>query len=120
MKRFLNLNDLSLPILKAILIIGLGIPVGFYLSSRLLDLFGVHFPLLVQLIRVFLEIGALLLLLFFVLVVAELIQDHFLYKRYLRERGKQIQTECPYCGNRQIRSFEHFCPVCGEKITPRR
>jgi hypothetical protein len=118
MKRFLNLNEISLPILMALFITGLGIPAGLYLSARLLEHFRLHWPLLDLLARVFIGIGAFLLLLFFLLVVVEQIQDHLLYRRYLRERGKQIQDECPYCGIRQIHPFDYVCPVYGGEIHP--
>lgn len=116
MKRILNLNDFSLPALKTILIIGLVLPAALLLSSTLLDQAGLHLPVLHQLIGVLFGMAVFLLLLFFGLVILEQIQDHFLYRRYLQERGRQIQGECPFCGNRQLHPFEHFCSVCGEKI----
>jgi ribosomal protein S27E len=111
MKRILNLNDFSSPALIGILGIGLGLPAVITVVSRLLGL-----PALQGWARVLAEIGAGLLGLFFVLVIVEQIQDHLLYRRYLRERGQHVDGECPYCGNRQIRSFDHFCGVCGKKI----
>lgn len=111
MKRILNLNDYSSQVLIGIVGIGLGLPAVITLVARLLSL-----PVLQGWARVLAEIGAGLLGLFFVLVIVEQIQDTMLYRQYLRERGKHVDGECPYCGNRQLRSFDHFCGVCGKDI----
>jgi len=116
MKRILNLNDFSLPALKVIAIISLGIPAALFLAAYLLDRAGLHLPLLERLIWVSFGIGGILILLFFLLVVLEQVQDHMLYKRYLQQRGQPAQGECPFCGNRMLRSFEYFCPMCGQQL----
>ena len=121
MKRILNLNSFSLPALVAIATTGAGVPVVLFLLSRLMQWLGRPEPiLLVHLARVLAATGGILLLLFFALVILEQVQDHWLYRRYMHERGKQVEEECPFCGNRQLRSFERYCPVCGEKIRSER
>ncbi len=116
MKRILNLNDFSAPALKIIAIIAVGLPAALWLASYVSGLLGQKLIVLGQLALAFMEVGGVLLLLFFALIVLEQIQDHALYQQYLRERGKQVEGECPFCGNRQLHSFEHFCPVCGKKV----
>ncbi len=116
MKRILNLNDYSVPVIKVISIIAVGLPTALWIFSYLLDRIGMRLPALERLAGVFLGIGGILLLLFLGLVVLEQIQDRVLYRQYLQKRGQQVESECPYCGNRQLHSFEQFCPVCGEKV----
>lgn len=116
MKRILNLNGIAGPALVAIAIIGLVVPGASLLISHLLDLAGLRLPIIEQTARIFLISGGLLLLLFALLVIAEQIQDQILYRRYMEQRGRQAAGECPFCGNRQIRDFEPFCPICGERI----
>lgn len=119
MKRFLNLNEFGGKALVAIAIVGVGIPGVLYMVSLTLDALGIHWPGMRFLIWGALGAGGLLLLGFLVLLIIEQIQDHVLYQMYLKSRGKRIRTaenlyECPYCGNRKIREFEHQCPVCGK------
>lgn len=111
MKRILNLNNFSGPVLKVILSIGLGLPAGLVLLNYVLEQAGLHLPLLEHAIWFLLAAGGVALLLFLGLVILERIQDNLLYRRYLRERGQHINEECPYCGNRQLRPFEYACSV---------
>ncbi len=121
MKRFLNLNDFGGKMILAIAIVGICIPLALYAVSLGLDSLGIHEPVLPYLIWGSLAVGAILLLGLIVLIVVEQIQDHLLYRMYLKTRGKRIRgprnvAECPFCGNRNIREFELYCPVCGQKL----
>lgn len=116
MKRILNLNDFSGPALKIIVIIAVGLPAALWLSSYVSGLLGQKLFLLEQLAVAFLEFGGISFLLFFALVMLEQFQDRVLYQQYLKERGKQVEGECPFCGNRQLHPFQFFCPVCGKKV----
>lgn len=116
MKRILNLNESALPVLRAIFIVGLGLPLGLKLSAFLLARAGLPLPILDRLVPLFCGLGGMALGLFFMLVVVEQIQDHLLYRRYLQERGQALDGECPFCGNRRIQAFQHFCPVCGKDL----
>ena len=116
MKRILNLNESALPVLRAIFIVGLGLPLGLKLSAFLLARAGLPLPILDRLVPLFCGLGGMALGLFFMLVVVEQIQDHLLYQRYLQERGQALDGECPFCGNRRIQAFQHFCPVCGKDL----
>jgi predicted RNA-binding Zn-ribbon protein involved in translation (DUF1610 family) len=106
-----------------IAILGVGIPGVLYELSLALDALGIHWPMMRFLVWGALGVGGLLFFGFVVLLMIEQIQDHLLYQMYLRSRGKRIRTaenlyECPYCGNRKIREFEHQCPVCGKSLFP--
>jgi hypothetical protein len=121
MKRVLNLNDFSAPALKAILLIGVGSPLIFLLTDRILSKFSFHLPALQWIAWNLVKAGGILLAFFFVLVIVEQIQDHLLYRQYLQNRAhqpseNQSDQECPFCGNRQLHPFETFCPVCGEPV----
>lgn len=121
MKRILNLNDFSVPALKAILLIGIGSPLIFLLTDWILNKFSFHLPALQWIAWNLVKAGGVLLAFFFVLVIVEQIQDHLLYRQYLQNRAHQTSEnrsdhECPFCGNRQLHPFETFCPVCGEQI----
>jgi len=89
LKRILNLNEFSGPAMAFIAVTGLAVPGALLLISRLFDRGGLHLPALEWLARFFLMTGGVLLVLFFVLVVLEHIQDEILYRRYLRERGNR-------------------------------
>jgi len=116
MKRILNLNGISGSALVIIAMTGLVVPGALLLISRLFDRGGLHLPALEWLARFFWLAGGVLLVLFFVLVVLEHIQDAIIYRQYLQGRRQAVEGECPFCGYRPVRAFEHSCPVCGETL----
>jgi hypothetical protein len=122
MKRYINSNDFGGKMILTIVIVGIGIPALVYAVSRGLEALGIRWPVLQSLFWGALAVGLTLSVGFIGLLVIEQIQDHLLYKRYLKTRGKRVRrdnngSECPFCGCRNIREFEAFCPVCGQKLS---
>ncbi len=121
MRRLLNLNEVSTKFLAAIGLLVGGIPVLLWLVSLLLRAAHVSSGIILDLIKVSLILGGLLLALFLILIVLEQVQDHYLHRVYLKGRGQRIRSangeaECPFCGNRQVQDFEKRCSVCGKEL----
>jgi hypothetical protein len=121
MKRFLNLNDFGAKMILAIAILGIGIPALLGGISLVFDAMKIQCHALHLLMRDAIITGGVLLLVLLVLLIFEQIQDHLLYQKYLKERGKRIRggpdgSECPFCGYRGLKEFEAYCPICGHKI----
>ena len=122
-QRHLNLNGPSGKILVAVAFLVAGAPLLLYLTQRLLAAAGVHWPSAAILIKGSVFLGLGLLAIFLLLIVVEQIQDAVLFRLYREKRSKRVQysaefAECPYCGNRRLRSFERACPVCGKVLAP--
>jgi hypothetical protein len=119
--RVLNLNAPAGKMLAGVAVLGGGIPLLLYLTSRLLSRLGVAWPAAGLWIKGFIYLGLGLLGLFILLVMIEQIQDAMLLRNYRTGRKARMQysdefAECPYCGNRRLRSFEQSCPVCGKRL----
>jgi len=122
-RRYLNFNAPAGKILAAVAILIAGAPLLLYLIGRLLGIIGMPWPGAAQLIKGSVFLGLALLAVFMLLIVVEQIQDAVLFHLYRRNRRKRIQysaefAECPYCGNRRVRSFDRACPVCGKSLQP--
>jgi hypothetical protein len=124
-KRILNLNAPAGKMLAGIAVLGGGIPLLLYLALRLLGRLGIAWPAAGLWIKGFLYLGLALLGAFLLLVMIEQIQDAVLYRLYRKGQKARMQysdefAECPYCGNRRLRSFEQSCPVCGKTLDEER
>jgi len=95
------------------------VPAVLYLGSLGLNPVGVPIGAVQDPIKLSFLVGALVFIVLVVLVVFEQIQDHLLYRAFLKNRGRRIRLsdgyfECQYCGNRKVREFDTVCPACGE------
>ncbi len=121
MKRFLNLNELAPLAFKIIGIITVAIPGFMWLLYTGFEALGRRISILLSLARFFFLIGVGLLLIMLVLILAEQVQDHILFRQYDRSLKKRLPgseglSECPACGYRGLRPFEGSCPVCGKEL----
>jgi hypothetical protein len=117
----LNLHDFAPRAAAVGLGLAVGVPSCLYAAQWLLGLAGVRLPWLLSWMRISFGIGAALLVGLAVLIGVEQVQNHYLYRRYLKERQRPISAadgdaECPFCGNRKVRDFEKYCSVCGKEL----
>jgi hypothetical protein len=118
MKRILNLHEIGFRLLAVAALFGLGIP-GLLWGLRAAGILVDQLP---RWMRLSMWVGIGLLVVLFVLIVVEQVQDSFLYQRYLKERQAKLaladgQFECQYCGFRQVRAADTSCPVCGRDFS---
>ncbi len=121
MRRILNLNAVGGRFLLAIALLLGALPALLWLCSLFLRAVHLNTASIPYLIRLSLISGGLLLAAFLILTALEQVQDAYLHRVYLRGRAKRIrlssgESECPYCGNRQLQEFEKRCPVCGKDL----
>ena len=121
MKRFLNSNAYGA---KVLLIIGfflIVLPVMFYAGSTLPGLPMDQEQVLLDLVKVSVSVGVILLAGFIILLVVELVQDKIIYRQYLNQRSKKQPVadglyECQFCGCTKVHEFDVVCPVCGKSL----
>ncbi len=121
MRRILNLNAAGGRFLLAIALLLGAIPALLWLCSLLLRATRLNTAIIPYLIKLSLILGGLVLVGFVILIVLEQVQDAYLHRVYLRGRGTRIrltsgESECPYCGNRQVQEFDKRCQVCGKEL----
>ncbi len=121
MRRLLNLNEAGSRAAVLIGILLIVVPAFLIVGSLLLGLVASPNETALELIPVSIIIGLTLLAGLLVLVMAEVAQDRYIDAHYLRERNRKVQIsnvlyECQYCGNRQVRVDDTYCPVCGQDL----
>ena len=121
MRRFLNLNQLSTIFLKLIGFFVVLVPVVLYVILLAWSEPGTITTLLLSLMKASFAVGALIFVVFLVLIVVEQIQDHDYDVRYQKQRSQKVLLangyyECQYCGNRKVREAEKSCSVCGKEF----
>ena len=122
MRRFLDLNGPSVPILKAAGVFMLVIPALLYGCSALLGMFGITTLLLSMLMRGSILVGGAILVVLAGLIIVEQVQDHLFDRQYRRNRHKKIPVpggryECQYCGNQQVGEHDTHCAICGRRLS---
>lgn len=122
MRRLLNLNQPSTMFLKVIgFFVGL-LPAVLYAIVLVWSGAGIITTLLLSMIKASFIVGALVFLVFLVLIVVEQIQDHDYDVRYEKQRSQKMVLangyyECQYCGNQKVRENDKSCNVCGKEFT---
>ena len=119
MRRLLNLNQSSMIFVKLIGLFVFVIPSVLYLLSFLLN--ENSNPILIGAIRISVEIGIAVMVVFLVLIVAEQIQDHWIDIQFQKDRDRKLpladgKLECQYCGNQQVKENDKTCSVCGRVL----
>ena len=76
-------------------------------------------PIISRIIVVSIIMGALLGLLFLIVLSVELNQDKRLNKKYEKMKGCKISLdnnrfECANCGNTHVKAYDKACRVCGQ------
>ena len=117
MNRSLNLNHFAAKVLLAGLLLWAGMPALLWLVDRLLAILGTHLPLQEVLVSVSMTAGGLLLLGLLLLIILEQVQDALIYRHYQRNVVHRLRIsadtfECPYCGCREVHSYQRQCPCC--------
>lgn len=121
MRRLLNLNYPSRVFVEVIGLFLVLIPVVLYGVVLLWNETGTIRTLLVSLIKVSFLLGAFVLIVFLVLILAEQVQDRYFDAKYQKQRGQKVLLtngyyECQYCGNQRVKENDQICDVCGKEF----
>ncbi|MHB1131336.1 MAG: hypothetical protein ACYC4L_03000 [Chloroflexota bacterium] len=121
MKRVIDLNGVSLPLLGAVGLCLVGAPAALWLVSLALSAVGLPAEAAIGLAWASLGLGLLLLAGFALRVVVEQVQDRLYDAHYRRTRRRRLPVgdgyyECQFCGNRRVAQWERRCTVCGEDL----
>ncbi len=117
----LNLNQPSGTIIKVILVFLVLIPAVLIFTQFALRVFGVELDTLFALSAGSVAIAIAISIVFSILIVIELIQDHFVDVLYRKHKNLKLPIangyyECQHCGNRLVRVRDDFCLVCGNPL----
>ena len=121
MRRLLNLNQPRLVFVEVIGFFMVLIPAVLYGVVLLWKETGSIRTLLLSLIKVSFLLGAFVLIVFLVLIIAEQVQDHYLDAKYHKQRSQKVSLtngyyECQYCGNQRVKENDNTCHVCGKEF----
>jgi hypothetical protein len=123
MRRFLNLNQPGILFLKLIGLFTVMIPAVLYVFLLAFRVAESIRSLLFGVIKVSFVVGALICVVFLVLIIVEQVQDHYFDVQYQKQRDQKIflgqgDYECQYCGNQKVRENDRICSVCGREFAP--
>jgi uncharacterized paraquat-inducible protein A len=122
-RRTLNLNQSGLVFVGVIGFLMVLIPGVSYGILLVWNKNGIIRDLLVGIKKASFVLGAVVLVVFLVLIVVEQVQDHYFDTWYQKQRSQKVVLangyyECQYCGNQRVRENDSSCNVCGREFQP--